>query len=45
MRVTGFDEPEGPEVPREFELSLRVADLLPADHASEAHHRLERGGL
>ncbi|MGW5387480.1 quinone oxidoreductase family protein [Nocardia sp. NPDC003963] len=26
-------------------LSLRVADLLPAEQASEAHRRLERGGI
>ena len=26
-------------------LSLRVAEVLPAEHAADAHRRLERGGL
>jgi len=26
-------------------LTLRVAEILPADHAAEAHRRLEAGGV
>jgi NADPH:quinone reductase-like Zn-dependent oxidoreductase len=26
-------------------LTLRIAEVLPADHAAEAHRRLELGGV